>query len=322
MKKGITLSAMLCLLGLGTTSTAHAEFWQGDCNNSCGLRSFLDFDIGYRSDKFLLSTVAWAENPINPNFAFTGVFQQMKHINSVQVGLSGLWNAPCSNFYFRGEFHWSKPVGNSGHYKEYTPLRHGLVGFPFHQLAEGNICGNMWDVNLALGHLFDVSRCWGIAPVIGYSYDSMCFKNRVNDLTAVPSIPRFNITTKQRFNSAFVGFDTLFRINSCIDYALGYELHWAAWREKETGPEFSQHMKSNNMWGNLFRIESYYTFCGGWNFGIELKYQFWRNMGNDNEWNATASDGFSTSDPSVQEHILAEIAWDSFSALARIGFGF
>ncbi len=297
MQKWMMLSAMLCLL-LGTS--AQANTWSNDCCSSCHFQSALDFDVGYRWDKLGHLMVIWDETT-----EFTDAVPVLtRHINSVQVGLSGIWAPCCTDWYLRAEGHYSSVVGG----------KHGSLYIV--RDFRGDIKnGHMWDFNAAVGYLFDINCCWGVAPVVGWSYDR--FDQKI-DLLPDPhafSVP-VDIRTKNRFQGPFIGFDTLVCLNPCTQLIVGYELHWAEWRGSNTfNPELlhNDNKKHNNFWGNVFKVEGIYAFTRCWNLGLELKYQNWKASG----FGHLTRDG-----PRHREQLVTASWWQSFSALLKMGYNF
>ncbi len=309
MQKRMMLSAMMCLLLLGT---AHANIGWNDCCNACHFQSDLDLDVGYRWDKLSNAIIFFADNPNS-----TAISQYKgSRIQSVQVGLSGIWAPCCTDGYLRARGHYSKVLGH-GRYDEFS-------------IVFGHVKGHMWDFNGALGYFVDMNCGWGFAPVVGYAYDKMDLTAHDVSAFLVSETNFGNIRYDQKFQGPFIGLDFHFCLSRCMQLKCGYELHWAKWKGQriigdayvnqpgvQTALGFSTTRKHRQLWGNLFRVEGTYAFSRCWNLGLELQYQCFQST----QTGKVKSVGIPIT-PSFREYRVVNAYWYSFSTLLKLGYNF
>ncbi len=281
--------------------------------------NYLEIDTGYRWDKIHSRAELWGAD-----FGGSASTLFNQRINSYQLGAKTLWRF-CTHPYVRA----------SGHYA-------WILAGDFREKADkGNLSGHTWDVNGGLGWLIPLHPCWGFAPVVGWSYDSLNI-TATSVLAAnlgvagtgrdiMPTDPGIfvtitNINCLSTFQGPWVGVDFLFRPTCCFDLKLGYELHGASWHGKhifvngEPGADFGTSAGFSNLrracpvWGNLFQIEGIYYFCNCWQGGFNFKYQIWHSE-NTGKYKRTTT----PVNPLITHQLIADLEWDSFSLTLQLG---
>jgi hypothetical protein len=170
----------------------------------------------------------------------------------------------------------------------------------------------------------------GIAPIAGWSYDA--FILRATDIhVAVHGHHhcKDDLKVNQRFNGPFLGFNLYLSPCRCFDFNFGYEFHWARWHGDRlidgceygnpsygvtTGYSNTRHL--HNVWGNVFRFDSVFRFCGCWIAGLELKYQFFR--GDHGKYRQTERELLSQ----YTYANIDDLEWHSFATTVYVGVKF
>jgi hypothetical protein len=284
-------------------------------NNLCSVESdsYLDFASGYRYDEI---RTALTENEIGGALLPNEI--RAKNLSIYQVGLKGTWKT-CSGFYLRGYADYGWIIGRS-HYHE-TFL---LDAIPSETIADIHR-GQVADVLGGVGYLFSWSDCWGIGPVVGWSYDYQRIKMSHPELNGLPDPALDGLKYTNRWQGPWIGVD--FVVNMCdFEIDAGYEYHWSSWSAGYdlAGPDvfggsFSDRRHSHDAHGQVVYLDGRWDLCDCWNIGIGLKYQFWRAVNGDvvPRTGTFADIGIPITSASVN---LAQ--WTSLSATFDIGYNF
>lgn len=269
-------------------------------------QGYLGLDNGYRWDR--ISNRAIFGGGTVPA---KGSTQLMRKINSFQLGGRGQLSF-CNGIFVRGNGHYGW-VFDGAKYSE-----GGLFG---------KVGGNTADAQCAVGQYFCMAPGIWLAPVVGWSYDALFLKGKHIHTTIAGEFYRLNdIKAHQRFTGPFIGFDINYQIDSCFDYAFGYEFHWAHWHGQRliqgrdygnppfgitTG--FSNTRRINDVYGNVFKLDGTYQLCDCWELGVGLKYQYY--MGDSGHYKQTRK-------PVISQYSYRKIEglwWSSFSATFYVG---
>ena len=243
--------------------------------------SYLDIDTGYQWDKLL-----WSVSDEIDIEAYA-----VHHINSYRLGAKGAWAVCGSPWYFKASGHFGWVF--SGNYMPADFQGDGLNG-------------HTWDGSISTGYLFCMDTCWGVAPVLGWSYDKMDLNSK--DTTSSTDINYGTVPIKSRLQGPFGGFDLFLQPGCCFILKLTYELHYAHWYGSADQPTFTGH--HNKILGNIFQIDSSIPLRGCWEWGLALKYQTWKNNGESR-----------CSFLEIDSKLLS-MEWDSFSVMAHLGYAF
>lgn len=295
---GRIFAMVLSLFLLTHTQKAYSEI--EDIN-------YLDLDTGYRWDKISNRVVL-----SGIGFGARVSTQMANKLGSYQLGLKGQYS--YCQMLVKGSFHYGWIKG--GRYDE------GGFG--------GKAGGHTMDALGGFGYLFCISDCWGVAPLVGWSYDEIDVKGQsVKTPLDGVLLDIGDIKYKSRFQGPWLGADVFFEPTACSRISLGYEFHIAHWNgtrtleQGELGTEFgtttgfSNIRKLNPVLGNVFSLDGAYTFCGCWDFGIGLKYQIWKSVGSGRYKRTIIP-----TDPAITSQIVEDVEWNSFSLMFQIGYMF
>lgn len=270
--------------------------------------SFLALDNGYRWDK-ISNRVSLG----GPTVTVRNTTQTLRKLNSYQLGGRGQWSF-CNGGFIRANGHYGWVFG-----AEYDEG-------PF----DGDVKGHTYDIEASFGKYYCLNSCIGFAPVIGWSYDAFIVKGE--DISVAIEGEVFdlsNIKANQRFSGPFIGFDFVFQPNSNYTILFGYEFHYAHWHgdriiEGEeygnppygttTGYSNTRHL--DGVLGNVFKLDTSYTFCNCITVGLELKLRFFR--GDFGRYKQTEVPII----PEFTYRNVDDLAWTSFATTAYIGTTF
>jgi hypothetical protein len=298
------LSFFACIVVLAASPPVFGSFEQ---------HNYLRLDNGYRWDK-VSNRVFLASDTIGVRAAT----QIMSAINSYQLGASGKW-AFLGPLYVKGSAHYGWVF--SGNYNE--------IAF------EGGARGHTWDATGGLGFLFQMGNCWGVAPTAGWGYDELYLigtavtTNQI--LTAGRRTGIGSINCKSTFQGPWVGADILFQPACCFELTLSYELHRDEWRGQQipdrgnlgpifgTTTGFANKRVHHQVWGNVFAIDTAYSFCNCWEIGLFLKYQIYKGQ-NSGHYSRTITPPIL--DPSFRRRLITDVEWDSFAGELHLGYVF
>ena len=267
------------------------------CMAGYAAQSYLLLDTGYRYDRV----------DEDHEFVAPGQFISLEINNhNTQIyllGARGLWHDPslCSQFIVKGAAHY------------------GWIGagdFTFESARRGDAGGYTVDAIGGLGYSLCACNCFEFVPLVGFSYDKHHFKNR-KIFSSISNTFFNDIDLDYSWYGPWAGFDIYFANYSyCLplDFDVGYEFHygWASFRRKDSDG-FAQKFHMPDMKGHVFHLGTLYHFCGSWLAGIRFQYTFWNN----------AHKRRSTQNvPSTLVGRAVELRWQSFEAMANIGFCF
>jgi len=269
---------------------------------------YLALDTGYRWDRTSNRATFGGRN-----VSVKGSTQELKDINSYQLGVKGCWNF-YEGSYLRGEGHYGW-TGN-GNYSEggYT----------------GHTKGHTFDGKGAVGYAFCVAPSILFAPVVGYSYDGLHLKAH-GIRVAINGINYHKnpIKAHQSFRGAFLGFDAIFDVCGCLDFIFTYEFHFAKWNGERliqggeygnspifgTTTAWSNVRNLNNVYGNFFSFDLGYQICG-WRLGLDLKFQsYYGRAGHYKQTRGIVNELYTY-------HKVDGLRWLSFASTITLGKAF
>jgi len=264
-------------------------------------QSYVALDNGYRWDHIGNRVTLGG-----PTISVKGSSQELKKINSYQLGARGQWT-----------FYENTFVRANGHYGWTWDGKYRESGI------HGHAKGNTWDVEGALGYYFCAYRktnldevtttppkqtktttqqdikekttagFW-VAPVFGWSYDSFNLRGTDLDMSlfGIDYTDLDHINARQTFNGPYGGFDLLWQLVEHLNFLFSYEFHYTYWNGKREidGPDygnppfgwstgFSNKRRISGVIGQVFKIDTSYDFHNSWKLGLELTYQYFAGDG-------------------------------------------
>lgn len=273
-------------------------------------QNYFCIDTGYRWDKISNRAVLYGDEP-----GVRSVSQIAKGLNSFLLGGKGRGTL-FNTIYGKAMAHYGW-MAHDGAYKEEGSMT-------------GGISGHTVDATVAAGYLFPFGYCWGIAPLVGWSYDKLHVKGKHVHAAILGVSPNMgNISYKSRFQGPWIGFDLLFQPNCLWDFTFGYEWHYARWHGSRilsrgdlgisygTTTGFSNVRDHHHLIGNVFSFEGSYIFRTNWSIGFGLRYQNWKSSQTGHYKRTTTP-----LDPAFTSRLITDVSWDSFSATGRLGYIF
>ncbi len=192
--------------------------------------------------------------------------------------------------------------------------------------------GRTINASIGLGFSYPLSEDLTIGPIGGWAYDHIktsCKDARYNG----QADPAFNGSSyHSTWKGPWLGLDALYSIclGDCWQMKLdgGYEYHWADWkggfRLKNADIEpcflFSDHRRSHEAWGQVGRLNLWWTIYDCWDLGIGVKYQCWKSKkGKLQPRNGTFAEV--GCNPSQKNHI-SHNTWHSIAVTSEFGYTF
>ncbi len=129
----------------------------------------------------------------------------------------------------------------------------------------GSATGHSNDFAIALGRAFALTRCISIAPVFGWGTSTQ-------QLWTFKMGPDYYF--KEIHNGPFIGFDLLTRFWNCLEFDLGYELHYVAARAKvqfPTGGLSPVRAHAHTSLGNLGWLQLLWNYRPCWHLGLRAE---------------------------------------------------
>lgn len=272
-------------------------------------QSYVALDTGYRWDSLFHRVTTGG-----PNINNGTTNQRLKNINTYQLGAKGQYTF-CNSAFIRGSGHYGW-LGKDGDYDDA-----GIAG---------KLVGHTIDADGSVGYYFCVTDCWSVAPVAGWSYDQLHVKGKgIHELSNGRVLQFPDIKANNRFRGPYLGFDILFQPNTCFDFSIGYEFHWARWYGQRIidGPQsafppafgiagLSSVRKVHNVLGQVIKFDVTGYFWDCWQAGLQLKY---RNFYGDN---GKYKQTITPIPPTFTFARVDGLVWDSFSLMVHVGRSF
>lgn len=302
MKKQ-TILLLTCLM---VTIQAFADFCGYDCCNNCfGFDSVLTFDVGggYRND-----SLKWKRDLPNS----TEVIQE--RWNNIGMGIveANASFLACEHYLFKADFDYGW-FNNSGHQTYKVFDNDALV-----EALKSRTSGNVYNLSGGIGYQFNFD-CYRVAfaPLAGYSYDYLKYKNKKyeNELVDSEESVTYKNNYTYRWRGPWVG--VAFAYQPCCDVLVffDYSFHWSRLKAKVNEHfllgEKSQCFKANQAYGNEFTVGADYVFCDDWLLGVKFNYKnFWGNKAR-----------FHAQNEEERSHVR-KLSWVSYNITLDIGYKF
>lgn len=129
--------------------------------------------------------------------------------------------------------------------------------------------------------------CWGLGPVIGWSYDDQLYKMGCFETNCEFNPLLENLHYTSRWSGPWIGLDFVYE-PCCYPLKLtsSLEFHWATWHGSRRlhcafvrGVDFTDRRKSSNAHGLVFDLNLQWDVWCGFHIGLEGKVQFWDSHG-------------------------------------------
>lgn len=275
---------------------------------SCNLHGSLDLIAGYRTDQSSISMRAY-------DFDETFLFREdlkIKNITIGEIGIEGRLEA-WQGVFTRGyaNYGW---VGD-GNFSAIT----SEVSDEIIPLKAKTHKGHVKDFSIGLGYLFRFQHYFTIGPIAGWSYDSQ--ELTISHVGSEGLLdPIFNgLNYKTCWKGAWLGLEGQLEIGY-VKIRGGYDFHIANWKSDFRFNDSvidEINLKSHRGYGNVAFLDGFYTFCGGWELGLGVKYQYWTSR------KGRAASSFPVLEIPVDGIIkIHSVHWKSCEGRLTLGYSF
>lgn len=236
---------------------------------------YLDFAAGLRYDA--LRTKADFFDANNAIVSTSSI--NIKHVPTMFVGFTGKYT--LCNWYFRGftSFGW---IAGNGRYDENSgpPAKQVPI---FADIRRATTI----DFDGGLGYLFNIWECFGVAPIVGFSYNMLRVKMDNPSINGRFSTALEALKYTNWWQGPWCGVDFIFSpdfVCGARNFVLttGYEFHLADWRASWRlevpdvfNQEFSDTRRSTHAYGHVLLVDARWNFWDCWNIGFGTKLQDW-----------------------------------------------
>lgn len=231
------------------------------------LKASFDLFGGYRTDE--ISTIGCALNPNTLPF-FTDDLKA-RNLRIGEMGVEGrLINGKGGLLRGFANYGWLV----NGSYRNMAQKNGGSSLVSKAKIRAGHVA----DLSIGLGYLFTIEHYFTIGPLIGWAFDSqkICMHHAESEDYSSPLADHFDHT--MTWQGPWIGFEMAYELGS-FKFRSGYDFHFANWkgtyktRSLDIEAMFSS--KSSRGYGNATFVDVFYVFCGGWELGVGVKYQYW-----------------------------------------------
>lgn len=288
----------------------------------------ISVSVGWRYDN--ITTKISSQIPKGTTIAYNTI--KGKELKIWEGGIQGylpfaecFCNCDCwwlNVFYLKGYGFWGNIYDG-----EYHELNHNLFP-PNFIVSKGDASkGNTYDYNVALGWLYSVNDCSGIAPIVGYAWDRVRFKTSHVKTEGIEDHVLNGLKYTSRFIGPWAGVEAYY-VKSNLRLNLGYEYHWSHWNGKYDlrGPDvfggaYSDHRKAHEGQGNVLYANGSWFCCDCWEIMLGFKYRNFRATHGSEK--PDAAGGFAAIGlPETEYDRINHTAWHSYEITFDITYVF